>query len=534
MQIDMVLDSRLGPSSAVRPVFGSMLMRTATLRLLMATAWVSAWLNSPAASADAIEQSWLTSPAQLQHWHAEKAAGGPTFSGSPAWRKHMAFVETGLRDRGVVELKRDAFSYQRWYAADDQDGRAWSLEVDGEPMPVASYWAYSGATTERGVSAPLVYFDRSLPAESFRDRIVVFDVPALSADMQARFEADHVYATSDFDGRIASIASDQWYQGNYVTRFGRFDQVLRNSGAAGAVVIFDMSPGRAAGLYTFPLLRPGVVGVPGLYVDRSSGQTLRDAARSGKTAKLKLLASTEDVETYFLSGVLPGRDYGTPADQAVLLVTHSDGPNLTQENGAFGILAVIDYFSHIPQSERHRSLLVLLDPQHYMPDRHLLDWYETHPEVMDRVIASVGIEQLGQRQYAESGAEFGLTGAPEPTLVFVQDNDRLVGIAINAVQASELPRTKIRIPSRGGQGVWAGLGDVAVKRNMPGFAISTDMSGYWSTLPGLESFDADLCHRQVQLLVSLTAALMTEDRDAIGVSALAPESNPALSPGTPR
>ncbi len=218
----------------------------------------------------------------------------------------------------------------------------------------------------------------------------------------------------------------------------------------------------------------------------------------------------------------------------VLLVTHSDGPNLTQENGALGILAIVDYFSHIPQSARRRSLLVLLDPQHYMPGRHLVDWYETHPEVMDRVVASIGIEQLGQRQYGESGDEFGLTGAPEPTLVFAQDNDRLIDIAIEAVKRSAVPRTKIRVPSREGQGVWAGLGDIAVKQNMPGFAISTDMSGYWSTSPGLESFDAELCRQQLGLLVSLTAALMSEELETIAVPAIAPESNPALSPGTPR
>ena len=42
-------------------------------------------------------------------------------------------------------------------------------------------------------------------------------------------------------GYDPSLVSDQWFQGNFVTRFGRFDEVLKDSGAAGGIVIFDMS-----------------------------------------------------------------------------------------------------------------------------------------------------------------------------------------------------------------------------------------------------------------------------------------------------
>ena len=144
MQIDIGFDSRLGPSIVVRPFFGSMPMRTATLRLLMATPWMIAWLTSPSVSAETIQQRWLISPTQLQDWHADKAAGGPTFSGSPAWHEHMVFIEAGLRERGVIRLERDTFSYQRWYTEDDQDGQAWSLAVDGGPVPVGRQGAAVG------------------------------------------------------------------------------------------------------------------------------------------------------------------------------------------------------------------------------------------------------------------------------------------------------------------------------------------------------------------------------------------------------
>lgn len=479
------------------------------------------------------DRAGLVTAAELQAWHVIKDAGGPTFSGSPAWRAHMRFVEDGLRERGVVDLTREPLSYVRWHAP-DESGPYRALRLGDRDVPVASYWAYSGSTPEQGVTAPLVVFDRGMPASDLRDRIVVFDVSGPPESMQSAFFAGNEYATPDMAGHDATLAGDQWFQGNFVTRFGRFDTVLKDSGAAGAIVIFDMSPARANGLYTFPLLNAGVFGVPGLYVDRVAGEAVRDAARAGDSATLTLVAAEEEAETYFLFGALPGRNYGSDDDEAIMLVTHSEGPNLTQENGTLGILAIVDYFSQLPRAERARSLFVLFDPQHYMPGRHTVHWYDDHSDIVKRIVASVGIEQLGQLEFAENGNDYGLNGREEPTLIFVQENDALLRAAIEAVRVAQVPRTEVRVPSRGGQGMWAGLGDFAIRHNRPGYAISSGMSGYWTTTPGIESFDAELCRRQLDVLVTLTRVLMNADLADIAVPMVDPAENPAMSPGTRR
>jgi len=483
---------------------------------------------SPAGAADVVSAD------TLQKWHVEKANGGPTFSGSPAWLAHMAFVEAALRKRGVVDLEKEEIDYRRWFASDEPDADDRALTIDGRQVSVASYWAYSGSTDADGVTAPLIYYQRNLAAEAMRGRIVVFDVSTVPGSMQSAFNSGFEYANYDTETDEGGIASDQWFQGNYVIRFGKFDMVVKEANAAGAVVIFDMSPARAAGLYTFPLLRPGIFGVPGLYIDRVAGAAVREAAKREQTATLRLEAREEDATTYFLYGALPGRNYGTPDDEMVLLVTHSEGPNLTQENGTLGIVGIVDYFAQLPQKERNRTLLVLFDPQHYMPGRHLVHWYEDHPEIVSKIVASVGVEQLGQREYSEEGESYGLNGLPEPTLIFAQDNDRLVEIAIDAVKKHEVPRVEVRVPSRERQGMWQGLGDFAIKHNVPGFAISSAMSGYWTTTPGIESFDEALCYQQIGVLVALTQALMDVDLDDVAVPVVDPAANPALSPGVDR
>ncbi|MBT8441643.1 MAG: hypothetical protein KJO76_04575, partial [Gammaproteobacteria bacterium] len=206
--------------------------------------------------------------------------------------------------------------------------------------------------------------------------------------------------------------------------------------------------------------------------------------------------------------VLPGRNYGTDTVEQVLLVTHSDGPNLSQENGTLGIAALIRHYASMPQSDRPRTLRVLLDPQHYTPGRHTINWYDAHPGIMNKVVASVGVEQLGQREYGiDATGGYGLTGRAEPWQIFVRDDPRLIQIGIDAIETSGVPRTELRVPEHKGQGGWTGLGEVAIKRDLPGFATLSGMSGYWGTNAGIESFDAELATRQLDLLVMLIDGL---------------------------
>jgi hypothetical protein len=468
-----------------------------------------------------IDPRRLPDPEVVQAWHEQKAAGIHTFTGSPSWQDFMAVVESGMESAGLVDVIKDRFNYLRWFTADDPAANQWTLNIAGKAVPVASYWAYSGTTDEAGVTAPLVIYDKKSSPGSLAGKIVVFQVPALEEPLPSMFQdAGYEFATdAETLGNNHILAANQWFQANYVTRFGRFNSIIKDSGAAGALVIFSMSTERAAGLYTFPLLEPGITGVPGLYLDSLAGEQVLQAAAEGKEATLRLLAKREEVEGYFYTGFLPGRDYGQENDEYVFLITHADGPNLTQDNGGFALLSIVQYFSQIPQSARPRTLVVMLDSQHFTPHRHKDDWYAIHPEIVERIVATIGVEHLGQREYVEEGARFVPSGLPETTIIFVQDNDVLIQGAIEGVQAFAVPRAMVQSPPRGGQGNWSGMSDVAVKKNYPGYGISTNMSAYWSTRAGIDTFDKDLFVKQVGLAAHLTGVLMTSTVEELSLPA---------------
>jgi hypothetical protein len=468
-----------------------------------------------------IDPAYLPDPEDVQAWHEQKARGVHTFTGSPSWHEFMGMVEAGMDDAGVVDIIRDPFTYKRWYTSDDPASGDWTLSIDGESLPVASYWAYSGSTGDEGVTAPLVVYEKKMPREEMAGKIVVFKIPSLEEPLPSLFqEAGYEFATDvETLNNNSILAANQWYQTNYVTRFGRFNSVIKDTGAAGALVIFGLSHERAAGLYTFPMLEPGITGVPGLYLGKEAGARVLAAAEAGEQATLRLRAKREDVEGYFYTAFLPGKNYGQPDDEYVFLITHGDGPNLTQDNGGFALMAIAQYFARISQSERPRTLAIMIDSQHFTPHRHMDDWYEMHPEIVERIVATIGVEHLGQRQYMEIDGAFVPSGLPETTFIFAQDNDLLIQGAIAGVQAFAVPRAMVQSPPRGGQGNWSGMSDVAVKKNYPGYGISTNMSAYWSTRAGIDTFDKDLFVKQVGLAAHLTGVLMTLSTDQLALPA---------------
>jgi hypothetical protein len=61
------------------------------------------------------------------------------------------------------------------------------------------------------------------------------------------------------------------------------------------------------------------------------------------------------------------------------------------------------------------------------------------------------------------------------------------------------------------------MGEIAIKRNIPGFGISGYMSAYWSTAARIDKFDRDLAWKQLAVVVQLTGNLMEADLKDIAV-----------------
>lgn len=484
-----------------------------------------------------IQDDWLVTAEEAREWALMKHDNLPTLTGSAEWLNYMNFLEATLDTFGVVDGTRNAWQFERWHTSEDSS--QWSLLSDGEPVRVANYGAYSGSTDSKGITAELIYYDHDNPPESIEGKIVVIPTrkhpnPPFADNYLINYTFnDYEYATDaqtlpapfEFVPPSESFTFDIWWQ-----LAQGLDRIPREGNAAGAIIVYDMAYERTKGLYTFGV--PTLYNSPTLILSRDDGAKVIDDALKGKSATLRLEATVETSEAFQYIAYLPGANYGTPADEQIILVNHTDGPSITQDNGALGLLGIVKYFSNIPQSERPRTLTVFLDCRHYMPgmeDEHAApDWFTRFPEKKNNIVGMIQAEHLGEMDYREVEGRVEPTGHAEQSYLWTRNNELLITAATNAVRKYGWSRAQLSVPERPGkrgglQQVWWGVGaigqadtgyyncDVWHCLDLPGFGLGGFLGYYWTSDSGIERWNEDLFVSQTATMTELTGVLMTAD-----------------------
>ena len=488
-----------------------------------------------------IRDDWVVTPEEALEWASVKHDNLPTLTGSPEWLTYMEFLETTLDTYGVVDGTRNAWQFERWHTS--EDSAQWSLSSDGSPVRVAHYGAYSGSTAPEGITAELIYYDHDDPPESIEGMIVVIPTrkhpnPPYSDNYLINYTFnDYEYATDaetlpapfEFVPPSESFTFDIWWQ-----LAQGLDRIPRDGNAAGAIIVYDMAHERTKGLYTFGV--PTLYNSPTLILSREDGAKVIDDAKRGKSATLRLEAVVETSEAFQYIAYLPGAKYGTPEDEQIILVNHTDGPSITQDNGALGLLGIVKYFSNIPQSERPRTLTVFLDCRHYMPgmeDAHAApDWFTRFPEKKSNIVGMIQTEHLGEMDYREVEGRVEPTGHAEQSYLWTRNNEQLITAAKDAVSKHGWSRAQLSVPERPGmrgalQQVWWGVGaigqadtgyyncDVWHCLDVPGFGLGGFLGYYWTSDSGIERWNEDLFVSQAATMTELTSVLMTSDLSEI-------------------
>ncbi len=484
-----------------------------------------------------IQDDWLVTAEEAREWALMKHDNLPTLTGSAEWLNYMNFLEATLDTFGVVDGTRNAWQFERWHTSEDSS--QWSLLSDGEPVRVANYGAYSGSTDSKGITAELIYYDHDNPPESIEGKIVVIPTrkhpnPPFGDNYLINYTFnDYEYATDaqtlpapfEFVPPSESFTFDIWWQ-----LAQGLDRIPREGNAAGAIIVYDMAYERTKGLYTFGV--PTLYNSPTLILSRDDGAKVIDDALKGKSATLRLEATVETSQAFQYIAYLPGANYGTPADEQIILVNHTDGPSITQDNGALGLLGIVKYFSNIPQSERPRTLTVFLDCRHYMPgmeDEHAApDWFTRFPEKKSNIVGMIQAEHLGEMDYREVEGRVEPTGHAEQSYLWTRNNELLITAATNAVRKYGWSRAQLSVPERPGkrgglQQVWWGVGaigqadtgyyncDVWHCLDLPGFGLGGFLGYYWTSDSGIERWNEDLFVSQTATMTELTGVLMTAD-----------------------
>ena len=428
-------------------------MRRSVISTTVALAFASATLVG-SALADAVppaitkvDNTFMMTPAMASAWATVKANLGPTYGGSPGWAAYMAFLIPMAQENGLVDIDTVDIPYDHYIVNDWPDPNTHiyasgiaveKFVTDGTPVPVvASYGMTSGSTPASGLTAQMIYYDPANPptAAQMKGKILVAAtvpypaaVPGLNGPYAYTASIINSYAWGDvswespdaWPERFVPVPMSQtsaFYTRWNFSQLNGFASTAIAGGAAGMVVVYDLSPKAAFGLIQRSVYTPtGTAGqgavysnVPTLCLDRVNGAKVLADAKAGKTGTLTLLGHFQVDNSRAYVGYLPGKDYGTAADQQIMVASHMDAMSLIEEDGGLGMLGVLYYFNHIPQAQRPRTLVFYFDARHFMPGAEgswpQYDYYNIHPELLPKFMATVGMEHMGGRATLETGAD---------------------------------------------------------------------------------------------------------------------------------
>jgi hypothetical protein len=452
-------------------------------------------LAGAAGAERAFQPGLLSSQKEVWDQQVWMAGLGPKYTGNKAHTTFVEFLATEFKKIGC-EVARDRYTLPRWEA------KRWSIEVTGNAAgvndfnaPVTSYFPYSGQTSAAGVAGELVYAGRNpnFTLTGLHGKVALIDFTTNTREWAKVYQPWGINPPGE---KFPDSMRPARGAVNDLTQFQK----------AGAVAVIlgwtDVSDANAQDQYT-PFSRPPQ-GIPGLYVGRGTLARLR-ALGTGAGAKVVLEAETfPDTPTDTLIATLPGA-----TDEVVIVNTHTDGPNATEENGALGILALAKYFAKIPRGERKRTLVFPLTTGHFagpwVPS--IRGVIEKHPDIIKRAVAAVTVEHLGCREWMDNAAmKYAATGKNEWSVAITPD--KAMGRAlVDALQGSR-DRAGVVNPANGG---WLGEGSSLSRAGIPTIGY-IPQPNYLLAGPAdgcIEKLDPALLHSQIQVFARLLHAIET-------------------------
>jgi hypothetical protein len=430
-------------------------------------------------------------PSQKEIWDHEvwMAKLGPKYTGNKAHTTFVEFLATEMKSLGL-DIARERYTLPRW------DARRWEINVvpasgGAFKAPVTSYFPYSGQTPAAGATGELVYAGSAgaFKLDGLQGKIALVDFKTGVRDWSREYKAWGVNPPGEtFPASVHPARGGV----NDLTQF-------QKAGAVGVIIGWtDVSDANAADQYT-PFSRPPQ-GVPGLYVGRNTLARLKALAGTGAKATVVLEADVfPDTPTETIIATLPG----TSSDEVIIVNTHTDGPNATEENGGVGLIALAKYFSKIPRSERKRTLVFPMTTGHFagpwVPS--IRGVMEKYPDLVKKAVAALTVEHLGCLEWMDDATmNYTATGKNEWS-VAITPNESMGEAMVEALQGSR-DRAGVVNPVAGGfLGEGGGLSRLGIPTigyiPQPNYLLAGPANGC------IEKLSAELMHSQIEVFAKV-------------------------------
>lgn len=392
-------------------------------------------------------------------------AFGIRLTGSDAQNEFCEWIKAQIANMGLQSVVTP-YTFKRWEA------KNCSLVVDGKPVHVSSPFPYSGLTSEKGVSGKLVVVgNHPLGFQRARGKIAVCRIKNLSK----------ISSKIAFDKR-KSLPSDleieKSYRGPVSTSFVKTLLTFwaaQLSGMKGMICIWeDMSDQMVEGQVLNFILH--YLKVPMVWVNQTDGKAVLEAAKAKKSATLTLEGTLENAKTQSFYTVIKGKK---ETNEAIIINTHTDGCNFCEENGAIGLLRMMEYFTKHPTD---RNLVFAFVTGHFrLPsfrtgtDQATSKFLADNKQVWNgkkgglKAVAGCAVEHLGCTEWKDVDGVYTQTNPVDVEIVYT-GNKTVDDIYYEAIKERDVVRT---MTLRGHNMLHFGEGQPLFNKHIPEIALVT-------------------------------------------------------------
>lgn len=442
----------------------------------------------------------LSSQDDLKEKVRQLYAFGPRQTGNDAHARLIRWISDELKSLGLQAQAPDTCDFERWAVASTDSACSLSVESDGGKIsiPIAAAHPYSGRTDASGVTAPLHLVTCPYWWFGCAGKIAVIEVPNPGIPLDVL-----IHEIGRLPANAANIPDSYAHPVLSALAFGPALKLAKWAGAVGVVAVWKDLKAADANHQYVPFSLP-YRDIPTVWVASESGPPLLALARQGARATLVLKATLEKTSTNTVWAIVKGEI----ANETILVITHTDGVNAVEENGAIGLIELARMFADGPCPKR-TLVFIFLTGHLRIPEvtKHLsavkkfmaqaaTAWLAKHPEWWSgenggaRAIAGLVIEHLGALSRVRSSQSEKIACEPELTYATNETMQRIM----NQAWAGRTTGTVLMAEPNGIFQI--GEGEPLYKNGIPAISLAS-VPQYLLAVTDADVVDTELMHEQI-------------------------------------
>lgn len=454
---------------------------------------------------DKVEANSLLSKEEIWKFQELMNNFGPRLTGSSSHKKYVDFIKDALQNYGL-EVFEDKYNFNKW---EMKNCKLTVEKTDGtvEEVSTTFYYPYSGETNKNGVSGELVYCGKGNGNfKKARGKLAIVEVIIPPMPSSFILKKRNSYPEKL---KLPTVVNNPVI--GSVIKAPDLEKAA-SEGVLGVICVWRKISYESA-LYQYLPFTSGYKGCPGLWVDGKTGDKLKELAKDRTKVTMVLEANVEEeAESSTIYAVLPGKS----KEEAIIVNTHTDGPNACEENGGIGLLALANYFSKLDGSKRNRTIIFVFATGHFQLPQFGINnrqatsrWLKEHPELWNgknsnkKAVAAVTIEHLGCTEWKDDKKHliYKQTNPIDIELVYT-GNKVMDDIYIKALKGRKNVRTITLKPKNN---IYFGEGQPLFQENIPTISLVAAPDYLCKASPSgeIDKLNLDLMYEQIQTFLKV-------------------------------